>query len=88
MDRGLEQAFQTGTLNNIWFSTKTIPREVGMQPGHKNQNKIEILTSILHLYPKLNSLYLKKFGNILAKKLFLKVSMHSNEQEMQNIMFN
>ena len=87
MDRGLEQAFQTGTLNNIWFSTKTIPREMGMQPGHKNQNKIEILTSILDLYPKLNSLYLKNFGNILAKKLLLKVSMHSNEQEMQTIMF-
>ena len=52
MNRGLRQAFQTGTLN-IWFSTKMIPREVGMQPGHKNQNKIEILTSILDLYPKL-----------------------------------
>ena len=56
MDCGLEEAFQTGTLNNIWFSTKTIPREVGMQPGHKNQNKIEILTSLLDFYPKLYSL--------------------------------
>ena len=86
MDGGLEQAFQTGTLNSIWYSTKTIPREVGMQPGHKNQNEIEILTKILDLYPKLYSLYLKKFGNILAKILLF--SMHSNEQEMQNIMFN
>ena len=88
MDGGLEQAFQTGTLNNIWYSTKTIPREGGMQPGHKNQNKIEILIKILDWYPKLYSLYLKKFGNILAKIVLLKVSMHSNEQEMQNIMFN
>ena len=57
-----------------------------MQPDHKNQNKIEILTSILDWYPKLYSLDLKKFGNILAKILLLKVSMYSNEQEMQNTM--
>ena len=55
-------------------------------PGHKN--RIEILTSILDMYPKLYSLDLKKFGNILAKILLLKVSMYSNEQEMQNIIFN
>ena len=55
-----------------------------MKPGHKN--RIEILTSIM--YPKLYSLDLKKFGNILAKILLLKVSMYSNEQEMQNIIFN
>ena len=57
-----------------------------MQPDHKNQNKIEILTSILDWYPKLYSLDLKKFGNILAKILLLQVSMYSNEQEMQNTM--
>ena len=51
-----------------------------MQPDHKNQNKIEILASILDWYPKLYSLDLKNFGNILAKILLLKVSMHSNEQ--------
>ena len=65
MDCGLEEAFQTGTLNNIWFSTKTIPREVGMQPGHKNQNKIEILTNILDLYPKLYSLNKIDFSKYL-----------------------
>ena len=59
-----------------------------MKPGHKNQNQVEILTSILDLYPKSYSFDLKKFGNILAKILLLKVSMYSNEQEMQNIMFN
>ena len=57
-----------------------------MKPCHKNQ--IEILTSILDLYPKLYFLDLKKFGNIFAKILLLKVSMYSNEQEMQNVMFN
>ena len=67
---------------------KMTPREVGVQPGHKNQNKIEILTNILDWYPKLYCLDLKKFGNILAKILLLKISMHSKEQEMQNIMFN
>ena len=58
-----------------------------MKPGHIYQNQIEILTSILDLYPKL-SLDLKKFRNILTKILLLKVSMYSNEQEIQNIMFN
>ena len=60
--------------------------QMGMKPGHKN--RIEILTSILDMYPKLYSLDMKKFGNILAKILLLKVSMYSNEQEMQNIIFN
>ena len=56
-----------------------------MQPDHKNQNKIEILTSILDWYPKLYSLDLKNFGNILAKIILLKVSMHSKEMECYSI---
>ena len=67
-------------------STLSLRPFVNTGPGHKN--RIEILTSILDMYPKLYSLDLKKFGNILAKILLLKVSMYSKEQEMQNIMFN
>ena len=59
-----------------------------MQPGHKNQNKIEILTNILDWYPKLYCLDFKKFGNILVKVLHLRTSMHIKEQKMQNITFN
>ena len=43
------------------------PREVGMQPDHKNQNKIEILTSILDWYPKLYSLDLKKVWQYIGQ---------------------
>ena len=46
---------------------KATPREVGVQPGHKNQNKIEILTSILDLYPKLYSLDLKKVWQYIGQ---------------------